>query len=317
MADKQISRAAWERQESRVIRPFKSAGAYLSDCRVRLHSDDDFSEGPVVLSENVQRDRLALALRVPLPPADMEDAVGARLSELSLVVSLEDKVFKKAAVLWNRKLSEHKSEFIELGEIDSRISWASGTQLHVAVVLAQNRKAGIGLARRAGSWVAKKSFVLKGPGDTSSFQIEAVNDDFFKKLGLPGSTTYFVSIQDPDLNQAPENVPHLVKVFMHEDVYWALAKDEDSIVAKAMIRNIYVDVTSTILCAGFSAVREEIDPAGILGLVAKRITKSTGITLDKLRAFAKDGGGAQLRAVIQAEASLNRSVIAAASRRAS
>lgn len=316
MAEKKAKRAAWERQESRVVRPFKSAGDYLSGCRIRLYSDEDFVDGPVVNVDGVDRERLSVALKVPTPPSNLEKVVGAELGELSLIISLEDKTFKNSLVLLSKKLGEHRGDTIELAEADERISWASGTQIHVAVVLSRNRKAGVGLARRAGSWVAKKTFVLKAPNDTATFRIEGVNEDYFRKLGLPGSTTYFVSIQDPDLNQSPENVPQLVKVFMHESVYAALARDEESVTAKALVRNIYVDVTSTILSAGFSAVGGEIDPNGILGLVSKRITKATGIPIEKLRKFATDNGGAQLRAVIQAEASLSKSVIAAASRRA-
>lgn len=315
MAKKKSERPGWERQESRVVRPFKSTDNYLADCRLRLYADADFVDGPVVQTDGIQRDRLSLALKIPTPPRDLEEAVGAEMKELCLLVSLEDRTFKNSPVLFSKKMSEFTGELVEVSDIDERVSWSNDTRVHVALVLARNRKAGVGLARRAGSWLARKTFLLKLPHDTSTFQITPVNDEYFKKLGLPGSTTYFVSIQDPDLNQPPESVPELVKVYMHESVHSTLARDDESVIAKALIRNIYVDVASTILSAGFSSVEGDIDPNGILGLVSKRITKVTGIGLEKLRKFAQDNGGAQLRAVIQAEAGLSKSVIAAASRR--
>jgi hypothetical protein len=309
-------RRRWERQESRVVRPFKSAEEYLSDSRFRLYSEGDFVDGPVIqLDGTLQRERLALAVKVPAPPKEFAAQVGAELGEMSLVVTLEDRTFKNSWVMHNQALVAFTGGVIDLPECDERISWASDTRLHVAIVLSKNRKARAGLAYRAGSWLAKKTFVLKSPNDNSTFRIVAEKDEYFRKRGLPGTTTYFVDIQDPDLNQPCENVPQLITVYMHESAYGALAKDDDSVIAKALIRNIYVDVVSTILSAGFNAVDGEIAQDSILDVVCRRITKATGVPLEKLRQFAKDNGGAPLRAVIQADAELTKAVVVAASRR--
>jgi hypothetical protein len=315
MGDKQ-ERRRWERQESRVVRPFKSAEEYLADCRFRLYADGEFVEGPLVRLEGaLQRERLALAVKVPAPPINFADVVGAELREMSLVVSLEDRTFKNSWVIHEKPLLAFTGGVVDLPEVEHRVSWASDTRIHVSVVLAKSRKAQAGLAYRAGSWLAKKTFFLKSPNDSSTFRIVAETEEYFKKRGLPATTTYFVDIQDPDLNQPCENVPQLITVYMHENAYNALARDDDSIIAKALTRNIYVDVVSIILAAGFNAVEGEIAPHSILDVVCNRITKTTGVPLVKLRQFAKDNGGAPLRAVIQADAELTKAVVSAASRR--
>jgi len=315
MADVGSAQTRWERQESRVVRPFKSAEEYLSDSRLRLYADGDFVDDPIIQIENIQTDRLALAVKIPAPSGEFSDAVGVELRDLALLVSIEDRTFKNSWILHREKLSEFTGGVVDLKGIDERMSWASDTRLHISVVLSKTRNASVGLASRAGSWLAKKTFFIKRPTDTSTFRITSVTEEYFRTRGLPPKTTYFVDIQDPDLNQPCENMPNLINVCMHETAYAALAKDDASIVAKALIRNIYVDVVSTILTAGCNSLNGEVQTNSILDVVSRRLMKATGVSLEKLKQFAVDSGGAPLRAVIQAEADLTRIVVAAMSRR--
>lgn len=112
-------------------------------------------------------------------------------------------------------------------------------------------------------------------------------------------------------------MPDLVKVSLAKDVHAALAKDEDSPMAKAIIKSIYVDVVTTILATGYGNLdkREQVKQDSILDVVTAKLAKSTGLSADKLRTLAAETAGAQLRAVVQADVELSRALVSAAQRR--
>lgn len=309
-------RKRWEREESKVVRPFRSADDYLKDAAFRLYEDADFAEGPVLQTDSVDKDRLAPAIQLAAPPKELEELVGAPLKDLSLFVSIEDRILKQATALHTHKITDVNGEIIELGEAAKETaSWAGDTRLHVAVVLSKDRVAAVGLAHRAGSWVAKKTFQITRTRDNATFSITPVDEAWFTKRGLPALTTFYVDMLGQDLNQPCDSMPDLVKVYISQALNAALARDEDSPVAKALIKGIYVDVVSTILSAGYINLEGDVLPDSILDVVSGRLTKATGISQKKLMEYAKENSGARLRAVVQAEAELTRSMVAASGRR--
>lgn len=306
----------WEREESKVVRPFKSADDYLKDTALRLYVDDDFEERPVIQVDSIDRERLFPSIQLSAPPEELEEIVGAPLKDLTLFVSIEDRVLKNNTVLHSANLANAKTEVIELGESAREYaSWAGDTRIHISAVLSKNRKAPVGLAYRAGSWVAKKTFSITRTRDNANFSINPVDEAFFKSRGLPPRTTYFVEMVSTDLNQPCDTMPDLVKVYMNQAVHAALARDEDAPLSKALIRSIYVDVVTNILTVGFTTLQGEVLPNSILDVVSTRLTKATGIPPAKLTQFAKDNTGTQLQAIIQAEAELTRVMVAASGRR--
>ncbi len=305
----------WEREESKVVRPFKSADDYLKDAALRLYVDDDFDERPVRQVDSIDRERLSPSIQISAPSEELQELVGAPLKDLTLIVSIEDRVLKNNTVLHSVNLAAAKTEVIELGESVLAASWAGDTRIHISAVLSKNRKAPVGLAYRAGSWVAKKTFSITRTRDNANFSINPVDEDFFKSRGLPPRTTYFVEMVSTDLNQPCDTMPDLVKVYMNQAVHTALARDEDAPLSKALIRSIYVDVVTNILTVGFTTLQDEVHPNSILDVVSTRLTKATGVPPAKLMQFAKDNTGTQLQAIIQAEAELTRVMVTASGRR--
>jgi hypothetical protein len=167
-----------------------------------------------------------------------------------------------------------------------------------------------------GAWVARKTFSIGKLRDTAAFSINAVEPEYFEKLGLPAGTTYLVEIADPDLNQPCENLPDLVKVSLAKAVHSALARDEESSMAKALIRSIYVDVVTTVLATGYSNLSSDVQPDSIIEVVTSKLEKSTGLSAERLRQFARESAGASLRAVVQADVELTRALVSAAQRKA-
>lgn len=306
----------WEREESKVVRPFKSADDYLKDAAFRLYVDKDFDERPVIQVDSIDRERLSPSIQISAPSGDLEEIVGAPLKDLTLIVSIEDRVLKNTTVLHSANLATAKTELIDLRKSAlEHASWAGDTRIHVSAVLSKTRKAPVGLAYRAGSWVAKKTFSITRTRDSTNFSINPVDEDFFKSRGLPPRTTYFVEMVSTDLNQPCDTMPDLVKVYMNQTVHAALARDEDAPLSKALIRSIYVDVVTNILTVGFTTLQGEILPNSILDVVSTRLTKATGVPANKLSQFATDNTGTQLQAIIQAEADLTRVMVTASGRR--
>lgn len=309
----------WEREESRIVRPFLSAEDYLKDATLRLYIDDNFDGNPTIHLESLDRERLSPAVRVSVLPIDFEELVGVPLKELSLIVAIEDRVFKNSVVIHSLGLVGFKGGVIELGEAAQEYAgWSGDTRIHIAVVLGKNRKSAVGIASRGGSWVAKKTFSISKARDNANFEIKPVDDDWFKTRGLPPSTTYYVEMLSSDLNQPCDAMPDLVKVYMHQSVHNSLARDEESVIGRALIKSVYVDVVSNILTVGFGNVQvDELQPGTILDVVASRLAKETGVSREKLIQIAKDTSGTHLRALIQAEAELTRAMVVASGRKMS
>jgi hypothetical protein len=310
----------WLRHESRPVRPFRSARDYLTEVGLRLYADEDFKANEILQISAIEQDRLLMAVKVPAVPSNFEELVGVPINSLKLVVTLEDRIFKDSVIAASIPLSDLDS-VAKILEFDSEavamMSWAGETRVHIAVVLSEPYNGEVGTAHRVGSWVARKSFSVGNPRDTASFAIDAVEPDYFEKRLLPANTTYLVEISDPDLNQSCDNLPDLVKVSLAKDVHAALAKDEESPMAKALIKAIYVDVVTTVMATGYAnlGVGMPVMPDSILDVVTSKLTKSTGLSAERLRILAGETAGSHLRAVVQADIELSRALISAAQRR--
>lgn len=309
----------WRTQESRSVRPFRSAEDYLKEVGLRLYSDEDFRLAESIQVDAVDVQKLAVALRIPPVPADFEEVVGVPTSALQLIISLEDRLYKDSVVATTVPLHEIRSHrVIEVDpETTDTLSWAGDIRVHVAVVLAEPRQGEVGVAQRVGSWVARKSFAVGKPRETTSFTINAVDPEYFDLRGLPRTTTYLVEVNDTDLNQSCEFLPDLIKVSMAKDVHSALARDETSAISKAINKAIYIDVATTVLVAGYSGLTGRVQDHTILDVVTTRLEKETGMAPDRLERLAKEPGGANLRAVVQGSSDFSRALVNAAQRRSS
>lgn len=308
-------RKAWERTETKVVRPFRSAEDYLEDVAFRLYGDSEFLTERFIQVESVDRERLGVALRLSKPLKGFDDEVGVGLDELRLIVSIEDRTVKQSAVLRSFTLDDVNDDVLELDEAKEVASWSGETRVHVAVVLAKQRKVVVGLPHRAGSWVARKTFSIARTRDTASLNIQPVDEAWFQARGLPASTTYFVEILDTDLNQPCDQFPELVQVYISKNLNAALSREDDSATTRALVKTIYVDVVSSVLTVGYLNLQGDAQASSILSVVSGRLSKATGVGEKKLAEYAKENSGGRLKAVVQAEAELTKNMITATGRR--
>lgn len=154
------AKAHWQKQESRPVRPFRSAKDFLNDVGFRMYADEDFKTDEAIQTGDAELSKLALAIRVPAAALNFEEVVGVPTSLLRLVVTVEDRAFKDSEVAVNVPMAEVGAgvRVLDLyAEAVERLSWAGETRVHVAVVLAKPQNGGeLGTAQRVGDAVARE-----------------------------------------------------------------------------------------------------------------------------------------------------------------
>ena len=80
----------WQKQESRPVRPFRSAKDFLDDVGFRMYADEDFKTDEAIQTGDVELSKLALAIRVPAVALNFEEVVGVPTNLLRLVVTVEE-----------------------------------------------------------------------------------------------------------------------------------------------------------------------------------------------------------------------------------
>ena len=306
----------WQRSESRVVRPFKTLEAFLNDSKLRLYREDEFSAIETIQQDTIHKSRLSPQVEVAALPSNVVELVGVEPEDLNLIVSLEEPSFKVTSLAVNRPLKGFAGGPLDLdAEAVAEMNWSSDTKIHVAVVLAKSRPTRIGQAWRAGSWLAKKTFRIGKVKDSSSFEVKQVPPEYFVERRLPATTTYLVEIADPDLNVPSENLPNLLKVCVNKEVFDAMARNEESAAAQAFMKTVFIDVIVTAMATGHRNLQGELLKDGILDVLTQRLSKSSKLSMVKLQQLAREPSGAQLRAVIQAQAGLTQSIVSAIRRR--
>lgn len=305
----------WQRRESRVIRPFHDAGKYLCDSSIQLASEMEFTTNESLVLEEADVIDFSPSIRVPAPPNNLEETVGATLDQLTFVVVIEDGFLKRSRIIMSiplRSISENSP--IALPNIrDEPISWRSEIRIHLAVVLAESRKADLGFASRRGSWVAKKTFRIGRDKNMPQFRIQDVDEEWFQRRGLPRSTAYFLDVADT-LDEPIEQLPDLVGIFVNRSLVHALARNESSSINQALMKTIYVDVVTSILSDGLTDLDGEPTPDGILDVVLNRLARTTKTTRQSLLQLAKEGRANEIRAWVQSAADFTHSMIVASRR---
>jgi len=315
----QAIQKTWLRTESRTIRPFLFSDELLKSVAFRLTSEDEFSELESVHKEELDRDLLSPELKINLSAQDLVEQLDIDPTLLRLIISIEDKALKKCEVVYEEKIKDLSEFIIKLPKSTlSDFSWLGDTKLRISLVLAENRAGAIGKASIAGHWLAKKEFSIGKIKDTARFPITIIKPEKFKELfGLPPETTYYVDILTDDLNQPLEDIQNIVNIYITESVNNVLSREETTQAGRALNLLIYCDTAATILSYGFSQLENDthLIEDSILSLVANTLAKETGISINKIIEMAKQPGGSKLRALIQTQISLTRSLKSIGNRR--
>lgn len=307
----------WRRTESRQVRPFKYVEGYLNDAQLRLSLDGDFSSEEFVPTDEVDFNKLAPAIRVPVPPEHFAKFVGISPSDLALTVIIEDAFFKTTTEVCRIPLSEVCDKPIELASLPECLRHgAAPVRIHAAVTLTRVLEPTPGRAWRLGSWLSRKTFTLRRSPNIAIFPIETAPAEQFMKWGLPEDAAYYVNISDGNIDEPPAEFPSLVSVHLNESVFAAMSDNADSSASRALMSAMYVDIVTSVLTHGFAELDSDPRPDGILELVVSRLNQDTGVPRSEIVSLATNQARGKLAAIVQSHANLSHEMIAATRRRA-
>jgi len=302
----------WLRTEARTIRPFRYSESLLQKLGTRLYAEDDFVEGDSIQKDDIELERVAPEIRLDFNPASLEEQLGIDSGQVKFIVSVEDKALKQTILALNLTMEECVTdEVVRIPEsVCRKLSWIGETKLVMALVLAEDRDAELGEACIAGNWLARKEVGITRVRDTATFPISIVPPGWFKEVGLPTETTYYIEMLSEDLNQPCEQLPEMVKVYVNETVNQVLSRAEESSAGRALVRSIYCDTAATILAVGFENIEPntELLKNGVLQVVADRLSDATGLATQAITKMAKEPGASKLRALLQAETGLTKAL---------
>lgn len=294
------------------MRPFKDSEDILSEVGFRLFDRDEFSVEEVLCKENMVSDQVMPAFKLDFDAEKIENDLCIPVDSVRLIISVEDRLLKKRILHTDMSASQAKSQRIDLSpDFCHQFSWVGPMRFTVALVLAENRKAPLGEASRAGNWLAKKEFVLSMTKDSSLFRIESVPPERFEQFGLLRDTAYFVHILTEDFNQSFEDLSGLFTIYMNESVSLMLSRTEESKHGQALARIVYSDIVATILgtCFSYLSLDEEVQVGGFLHTAIDRISKNTGIETRSIVAMGREPGNCRLRALLQSETGLTKALV--------
>lgn len=306
----------WQRTESRTIRPIHYSEDLLHNTAIRLKETEDFIDNV----DSIQRDEIDLAELSPellfrFSVEDVESQLGLDPDLLRLLVSIEDKALKKTVLAHTCRFDEEfESQILIPKDIVDSLSWSGDTKINIAVVLADDRNASVGQASHAGQWLAMKTISVIRERNSATFPIEVVNGEVFVAKGLPPDTTYYVEIVSDLFNDPASAMNDLVRIYVNESINPTLDKAKDNSAGRALLLNMYCDAAASILEAGYAPLESasEIEEGSILKTVTDKLSASTGISPENIFKLSKDlGGSSRLRALLQSECGLSRTLSSA------
>lgn len=303
----------WRRTESKVIRPFQFAEDLLEDTGFRLYEKDEFEEGV----ETIQHDELSLDDLAPefLLNFSVDNAVasiGIAPEFLKLIVSVEDKALKQIIKFYEVQLDEDFERELRVPDaIVRKLSWCGDTKFTLAIVLSDDRDVDIGQASHAGQWLAKKTISIIKERHTATFPFKVVPPEEFLKKGLPKDTTYYVDIFGDEFNDSDSVMGQMVQVYINESVAPIMNKAEDSSAGRALLLNMYCDTAASILEVGYKKLTniDQLQEGSVLHTVSEKLSTSTGVPIQRIFAMSKElGGSCRLRALLQSECKLTKTL---------
>jgi hypothetical protein len=281
----------------------------LAECKLRLVHDGDFFEAETLDISQIGREDLSLSVQVPKISID---GLPLRKDDLKLIVVATDNTLKRSEVIFSLELDEIGEEPFQFSETQmEQFSWVGNSLVDVALVLITDRQLEPGSPFLAGHWVAKKTFSLSKGMENPIFPVLALSGEEFKRRGLPEDTVYYVDFIHDSLNVPHAEIGNAIHVFIHEDVFNAIARNEKSY--RLAERILFSEIAACILANGLQNwdQEEEIREDGVLFDLMRKLELSTGCKPEKQKELANKSGYIGLKALFQSQLNLKRAFISA------
>lgn len=297
------------RTETRVVRPFLDISEILKKSELRVEKDGVFSSSETVPIEDIDPKNLEIALKIPLPPTDIEEKNGIKREDISIVIIVTDQRLKKSACLFQMKLDEVCEDPYEFTDAQMNMFyWKGNVSIDLAAVLGIERPVEPNKPFLAGHWIAKKRFTLNARKDNPAFPIIPLpGEDFANKFNMPKDTVYFIEYISDTLNVPFSELDNTLRIYIHEDVYNSLLRNENSPSTRLQERIIMTEIFTCILAKYLTSIdAEDLTEDSVIKTLINRVEESTGYGLDSLKGYAKSGGYSELKAIVQSYLKLKR-----------
>lgn len=308
-----MSPVGYSRSESRDVRPFFEAVTLervLAGATLQLFEGSGFVDAPVFTVEERDLDRLALTVR-PNLTATMLDAGAVSRRKLILVVTASNPFLKRTFVAAKIPLRSTPPETVTLdAETLERLGGGAHLDVDVALCLAERATRRPGQPFLRGHWLARKSFALRPPKLSEDFEVEPLDDEGWKAMGLPPKTLYHVEYYG-GFNEPVSRDRPIAKVRLHADAYRKLAGEALPKASRPFMAFLTAEISSQLVAASLSDWKDSdrAEPRSPLAVFLKRVDKVQPCSLEDLRRMVEEPGMSRLRAILHADQETTRRLV--------
>jgi len=300
----------WQRTETRTVRPFASVDACLAGVRLKLFPDDAFDERTSFDASDAELRDVSPEFRLVVDRSALEASRLPAVSDLSLVIRLDDTKLRRSEVVFETGLQTLPETWALPPDVRNRFSWKFGVDTSVALVLRSERPPQPGLPFMRGHWVARKDFSIRAKAEPRAFPIERWTAEDFARQGLPRDSVYWIQFITNDLNSRFDDPGEAFRVCLRADVYDAFVYAQETPQGRALFSMITAEILTEVLWRGLTDLEasEEIEKGSLLHSALARVEKATNATQGTVRQFAVDGELSSLRTFAQAAVGTRRAV---------
>jgi hypothetical protein len=275
----------WRRTESRVVRPFQSVEAALSNVRLKLRADAQFDDRTSFevseLDSGDIRPEFELNVRIDA----LEAVRPLTAADLALVIKLTDTRLWRSEPVFVSDIEDLPRTWTVPPAVKDRFSWKFGLIASVALVLKANRSPEPGLPYLRGHWIDRKDFSVRPITERRAFPIERWTAEDFARRGLPRDTVYWIEFLADDLNDRFDDPSGALRVCLRADAYDTLLDTEETPAGRAVMKLIEAEILAEVLWRGLDALEpgDDISRGSLLHTVVAKVVKATGTNEQELR----------------------------------
>jgi hypothetical protein len=150
-----------------------------------------------------------------------------------------------------------------------------------------------------GHILAQKNYTVRRPPPGPEFQIKFVPEEYLLKQGLPRGTPWTVFYKDLEFDKPATNV---FEIWINDDLQDDLHRLEDTAAGRMLWGAVMSDVLFDLVQRYFQVEGPEApsDQNGLQWVLKRLIEEGLALSLPEARNFAKQPGGPQIRARVQA-----------------
>ena len=131
--------------------------------------------------------------------------------------------------------------------------------------------------------MAKKTFSFNAAIENPTFPIRSLKGEGFKeKFNLPTDTVYYIDFLTDSLNIPHSELENAFQVYIPEDVFNILTKNEISVTARLAEKMLATEIVSSVLARAlmnYDGGEQDLLPEGVVRSLTKRIETSTGLPM--------------------------------------